>query len=65
MTAKIRVSLVFDFDLEPEYYPGCTTYQQMYNKEVENIENDPEVIIEQLNNEGELEFEFLPDETEI
>ena len=64
MTAKIRVTLSMVFDLDPEDYEGIDTYKEMYLKEVENIRNNPENIIDSMAEEGDLTFEFLPDETE-
>jgi hypothetical protein len=56
---KIKVMLVKEFELDPESYPKCETFKEMYSEEIDNVENNEE-IYNILAEEGKLKFEYIP-----
>lgn len=57
MTKKIRVTLTMEFEPKPQYYPGCTTIEEMMAMEESGADID--LWVESLAEKGTLKFEVV------
>lgn len=52
MAKKIRITVtaVVEYELVPDYYPGCSTYEEMLKTDLANAEDDIILFLDQDGN---------------
>lgn len=51
MRAKIKVSFESEYEIVPKYYPENSSYEEMLNIDIKQIDDDPFIFLEGLEND--------------